>query len=156
MTGFCFFLKKYIYIYIYIYIYVCVCVCVCVLMYIWILHIYHPSAWAECDRKVNFQAKFNSFPSPRPVAIPRLKTSLLPNYLPISWKGEQLDHTFSEGISPLWNASALSPEFDFVLPYSFPTTVFITSRTPYVWMCVPVLVYEIFYLVFCTGLYNQE
>ena len=46
----------------------------------------NPYTRAECDARLNFK-EFNSFPSPRPIALPSLKSSAC-LILSHSWKGE--------------------------------------------------------------------
>ena len=70
----------------------------------------NPSARAGYDtRSIFFKEEFNrfwiqSFPSPRLVASPRLKSLVCPN---IYWRENNWIHTFPKGISAMWNAISL-------------------------------------------------
>ena len=78
----------YMYIYIYIYMCVCVCVCVCACVYVCMCVCAYPFTRVECDAKSFLYVKCNgfgvSFPSPKLVALPRLKITAWPTYLPLA------------------------------------------------------------------------
>ena len=68
-----------------------------VLIYIYI-YIYNTNSISQCE-------KTHSFPSPKPVAIPKLKTPAWPTIY-YSWRMNNWNHVFPKGINAMWNANS--------------------------------------------------
>ena len=121
---------------------VCVCVCACVLPNLSARAGYDTRSFLSGVKQVWLQ----SFPSPRLVAIPKLKNPVYPAFYPLLNR-KKLDVYLSRGYS--WYLKCKQLRFGFELGSTCPTTITDSPWTPpyihiyiYIYMCVCVCVVD--------------